>query len=52
MYRVEWMKKGWKTLFWDCFSRMDLATRFMEELKGDENVTVLVIVTPWDTLWF
>ena len=51
MYRVEWMKKGWKTLFYDCFSNLELALRYVEGKKEDPEITMLVIVTPWDTFW-
>ncbi len=53
MYRVEWMKKGEKTIYWDGFARKDLAFRFMEEKRGDENITMLSIISPFEpTFWF
>lgn len=53
MYRVEWMKKGEKTLYWDGFARRDLAFRFMETMRSQENIIMLAIVSPLEpTLWF
>lgn len=49
MYRVEWMKEGWKTIFWDTFSRLELAILFSNELKENEKITFLSLVTPWET---
>lgn len=52
MYRVEWMKKGDKTVYWDGWANLDLAMRFMYEKREDANIIMLLVVTPWDTLWF
>lgn len=52
MYRVEWMQRGSKTVFWDGFARLDIAMRFMREKREDETIIMLTVVTPWDTLWF
>ena len=53
MYRVEWMKKGERTVYWDGFANRDVAFRFMAEKREDEKITMLAIVSPFEpTLWF
>lgn len=51
MYRVEWMKKGETTLYWDGFALFDVAMRFMQVKKEDASIVMLVMVTPWETMW-